>query len=391
MRYDSEDDLVSGGSDDNGSNEDSLNYKFGNKRRKRNYRHGNGVVQSLFCPGNKKGEMTYRVSYDNGVRGSGQLSKPATNITKEMKTKRKQLGRVGSLFGCENDDDQELCDEYDDDDNGYDDSVATKRDLQKRQSKSKRRVGKGRDAIVRFERTSKEFSKSRYDKYNDNNDNNYYEQVNSDDDSVASFDSGRSRRKRAGEVSGTVAGRMTTKKNKTQFKKYIFNPVIVVDYDLTLVDNSAKPFPASKEFIIKLRDFNDGQTTLVLYSHANAAHINHGLDKYYSDIKHCFDEIISDHSARNNKPVTHVRRVISSISSLSGPYIIIDDLRSNLDNDQYDIVIDVNRFTEFHKNTPVTVDYNGILCMMNNGVETFLSTKTPNNKTNGNRRGSSLD
>lgn len=165
---------------------------------------------------------------------------------------------------------------------------------------------------------------------------------------------------------------------KVNFNRYDFNPVIVVDYDLTLVDDRAQPFPGSKEFITRLRDFNDGQMTLVLYSHANAAHIDHGMAKYYHEIKDYFDEIISDHSARNNKPVTHVRRVISSLASLSGPFVIIDDLRSNLDNDQYDIVIDVTRFTRFKRAQPIEVNYDGILCLLTEGVETFLKTKTPN-------------
>lgn len=188
-------------------------------------------------------------------------------------------------------------------------------------------------------------------------------------------------RKKLGKGDGEEENIRIDQNCKREFPKFDFNPVIVVDYDLTLVDNNAKPFPGSKEFLEKLRNFNDGHNTLVLYSHANSAHINHGLDKYFNDVKHYFDEIISDHSARNNKPVTHVRRVISKISYLTGPFIIIDDLRSNLDNDQYDIVVDVNRFTKSVKNNPVNVDYEGIFCLIKKGIEKFLITKTPNIKT----------
>lgn len=165
--------------------------------------------------------------------------------------------------------------------------------------------------------------------------------------------------------------------NRSPPDRFNANPVVVVDYDMTLVDKNAKPFPDSPDFIRRIKQINGGRVTVVLYSHANSEHINYGLDRYYADVKNNFDEIIADHSARNNKPITHVRRVIPDMSRLNGPYAIIDDLRSNLDNDQYDIVIDVNRYTSYNKNTAVSVDYDGVMCMLLNGIKTFLSTKIP--------------
>lgn len=155
------------------------------------------------------------------------------------------------------------------------------------------------------------------------------------------------------------------------------HPVIVVDYDLTLVNCSSKPFPGSHEFIEKLRDINDGQNQLILYSHGSPAYIDEGLNKHYERERKYFDEIVSDSSARNNKPVTYVRRVIKRLDHLIGPYVIIDDKRSNLDSDQYDIVIDVTRMTKYDdKGTALSVDYHACLCTLDRGIRAFLNTKS---------------
>lgn len=165
-------------------------------------------------------------------------------------------------------------------------------------------------------------------------------------------------------------------RRKYAFKGYNIYPVIVVDYDLTLVDRSSRPFPGSHEFIEKLREFNDGQLQLILYSHGSPAYIQDGLNKHFARERRYFDEIISDNSARNNKPVTHVRRLIRKLEYLIGPYVIIDDMRSNLDEDQYDIVIDITRLTSYGETgKAVSVDYASCLCLVEQQVQTFLKTK----------------
>ncbi|KAG8270304.1 hypothetical protein J6590_088229 [Homalodisca vitripennis] len=146
-------------------------------------------------------------------------------------------------------------------------------------------------------------------------------------------------------------------------------PVIVVDYDLTLVDRSSRPFPRSHEFIEKLSQYNDGHNQLILYSHGSPAYIDAGLAKHYEHERKYFDEIIADSSARNNKPVTHVRRVIKRMDRLSGP-------RSNLDGDQYDVVIDVTRMTSYDpRGSAVSVDYDTCFLTLEKGVRAFLATK----------------
>lgn len=153
-------------------------------------------------------------------------------------------------------------------------------------------------------------------------------------------------------------------------------PVIVVDYDLTLVDRSSRPFPGAHEFIEKLREYNDGRNQLILYSHGSPAYIDDGLNKYFERERKYFDEIISDSSARDNKPITHVRRVIKDMDYLAGPYVIIDDMRSNLDGDQYDVVIDVTRMTNYGKDgRAASVDYHSCLCLVDQGIQAFLKTK----------------
>lgn len=181
------------------------------------------------------------------------------------------------------------------------------------------------------------------------------------------------------EGGGTVNAKeepVRTKRHGSTRKGHNMYPVFVLDYDLTLVNRSSRPFPGSHEFIQKLRDFNDGQNQLILYSHGSAPYIDDGLNKHYENERKFFDEIISDSSARNNKPVTHVRRIIKDLHYLIGPYVIVDDMRSNLDSDQYDIVVDVTRMTNYDpKGVAVSVDYDTCMRTIEQGVKLFLNTK----------------
>lgn len=164
--------------------------------------------------------------------------------------------------------------------------------------------------------------------------------------------------------------------SSASYRGFHIHPVLVVDYDLTLVNKSSRPFPGSHEFLEALREFNDGHNQLILYSHGSAAYIEDGLNKHFEHEHKYFDEIISDSSARNNKPITHVRSVIKKTEFLIGPYVIIDDMRSNLDSDQYDIVIDIKRMTKYDKKgTAVSVDYDTCLKILEQGVRTFLAKK----------------
>lgn len=360
MPYDSEDDFASGGSDDEVDNDYDIDndYNYGkyskkkakNNKKKKDIERFNENVSSLqntirqLCQNENLNDIIKECidDVDNTRRGNGGSSSRSKNYNFDNEDSDDDTNF--SLFG--NDSYGEDDDDDDNDDGiGYGKSQNTNR----KPKNQKRKITFTKPVII---------------------------------DENLDAKSKKNTRKKLGKGDGDEENIRIDKNYKREFPKFDFNPVIVVDYDLTLVDNNAKPFPGSKKFLEKLRNFNDGHNTLVLYSHANSAHINHGLDKYFNDVKHYFDEIISDHSARNNKPVTHVRRVISKISYLTGPFIIIDDLRSNLDNDQYDIVVDVNRFTKSVKNDPVNVDYDGIFCLIKKGIEKFLITKTPNLKKN---------
>lgn len=162
----------------------------------------------------------------------------------------------------------------------------------------------------------------------------------------------------------------------TVFRGYEFNAVLVVDYDLTLVDDDAKPFPGAHGFLRRLHRFNNGNVTMVLFSHANANHIDHGFKTHFNDERKYFEAVISDHGMSPNKPVTRVRRVLRRVRDLAGPIAIIDDLRSNLDDDQYDITIDVSRFFKRDETKRVvSVDYDSVMYWLGRGVEDFLKTK----------------
>src|SRR5436190_2510169 len=177
----------------------------------------------------------------------------------------------------------------------------------------------------------------------------------------------RGRKRRAKQLLGKRSEYMTKKSSKVVngLHSHYFNTVFVVDYDMTLVDQNGRPFMGAKKFLRKLYDFNDGKSTMVSYSHATSSHIEHGLSNYFVEEADYFKEKITDHTMSTNKPVTQVRRVLSNIKDLSGPFVIIDDVRSNLDDDQYDITVDVSRHFIRDKSTNkiIGVDYNTILCL----------------------------
>lgn len=181
-----------------------------------------------------------------------------------------------------------------------------------------------------------------------------------------------------------TGSKLTNKKSKKEMAKgnnvlyeYSFNTIFVIDYDLTLVDRHAHPFPGAKKFIQDLYHFNDGRSTLVLYSHASSGHVERGFSTHFAQEADMFTEMITDHTMSKNKPVTQVRRVLSSIADLSGPFVIIDDARSNLDDDQYDITIDVSRHFIRDKSTNqvIGIDYVKIWCLLNEGIKNWLKTK----------------
>lgn len=155
------------------------------------------------------------------------------------------------------------------------------------------------------------------------------------------------------------------------------NPVIVLDYDLTLVkdDEDFTPFPGAGKFIEDLSKINNSRNVLVLYSHANKAHIEYGLNKFFKREKMMFDYVITDHSIKSNKPVTQVRLKLKSISELVGPFAIIDDMNRNLNEDQYDIVINVRRYTDYKNGTAVSVKYDHMLKLLNEAIGNFYQTK----------------
>lgn len=178
---------------------------------------------------------------------------------------------------------------------------------------------------------------------------------------------------------GAAKGATVSKENDRGPDRSSLRPVIVVDYDLTLVDRASRPFPKSKEFLETLRKYHEGLNTTVLYSHGTKDYVHRSLTRNYPRWAEYFDVILSDGSARSNKPVTYVREKIKAIKPveyLIGPYVILDDTKTNLDDDQYDIVIDVTRMTEYDRDgRAVSVDFEECLRLINEGVKTFASMR----------------
>lgn len=230
-----------------------------------------------------------------------------------------------------------------------------------------------------------ERSSAKESRHNNSSDEETMEVSGSDEDLEGFMSETPRRRKITNNKNNTVKqnkrpkkknGKPVTKHNNI-LDDYSFNTVFIVDYDMTLVDKNAHPFPGAKRFIRDLHRFNGGRATLVLYSHASSGHIERGLSTHFAQEADLFTETITDHTMSKNKPVTQVRRVLSDIKDLSGPFVIIDDARSNLDDDQYDITIDVSRHFIRDKTTNqvMDIDYDTIWCLLNEGIKNWLLTK----------------
>lgn len=238
------------------------------------------------------------------------------------------------------------------------------------EEKEKKNRGVGHDHTVKYKKRKKYLDpKDSYDITDDDE-----EDGDAPNDPVRQT---KNKVKRRSHANGT-----TTKKRRSSGNNSIdYNVVFVVDYDMTLVDRNAHPFPGVKEFLRDLYEFDGGgRSTLVLYSHATSGHVEHGLNTYFADEISYFSEIIADHSMLKNKPVTRVRRVLSNVKCLCGPICIIDDVRTNLDDDQYDITVDASRHFVRDRSSAngrvVGVDYESILCLLRRGVQQWLATKT---------------
>lgn len=127
--------------------------------------------------------------------------------------------------------------------------------------------------------------------------------------------------------------------------------VLCIDVNYTLVDSRDKPYPSAEQFYNLLSSQRDYSSVLVIYTHANDHYIRDLMSRDLSFFKP--DLIITSdtltahgYPPKYNKPVTLVRKLLSSVESLSYPFVIIDDNDRNLDATQYDVVMSM---TDYHK------------------------------------------
>jgi hypothetical protein len=124
--------------------------------------------------------------------------------------------------------------------------------------------------------------------------------------------------------------------------------LLVLDFNLTLVNNEDIPYPSSKWFLSNIRNLHSNMY-IVIYTHASKQYIENKMQYLFPFFK--YNLLISD-TTRQTKPITHVRKLIKgNLLYLCGPSVIIDDKMTNLKTSEYDIVKDVNRYkTEFDVN-----------------------------------------
>lgn len=142
--------------------------------------------------------------------------------------------------------------------------------------------------------------------------------------------------------------------------------LLVLDFNLTLVNNEDIPYASSKWFLSNIKSLHPNMY-IVIYSHASKQYVENKMKDLFPFFK--YNLLISD-TTRQTKPITYVRKLIKgNIMYLCGPSIIIDDKLSNLKTSEYDIVKDVKRYNKSDTND---IDFKTLFLDLKTSVEQFF-------------------
>jgi len=132
--------------------------------------------------------------------------------------------------------------------------------------------------------------------------------------------------------------RVTVKRTRpTQHK---LSAVIVVDLDLTLIDETNKAYPRMEIFLAKLFD---SFSHVILWSAGNIEHIKQFIEQYPT-VNKFFMKIARLHN--NTKHSSYIDSFIKRKNIW--PYVLIDDRLINLETGDYDIAVDVKKYYREH-------------------------------------------
>jgi len=142
--------------------------------------------------------------------------------------------------------------------------------------------------------------------------------------------------------------------------------LLVLDFNLTLVNNEDIPYASSKWFLSNIKSLHPNMY-IVIYSHASKQYVENKMNDLFPYFK--YNLLISD-TTRQTKPITYVRKLIKgNLLYICGPSIIIDDKMSNLKTSEYDIVKDVKRY----KTESGDVDFKLLFFDLKISVEQFFA------------------
>ncbi len=169
-------------------------------------------------------------------------------------------------------------------------------------------------------------------------------------------------------------------KKKDTYKLVYF--VLVLDYDLTLVDKNSVPYPSSFKFIKDI-NFLEKKNVIfkpfrVLWSLGSEDYVKASLKKHFkiSD----FDRVKTNDSKMSvrQKHIVPLKKDLSKLKScekhLSGPVVIIDDQKKNLNSKEFEIPINVSKYYIYKndKDDPIDVNYDLLLKHMINKLHSFF-------------------
>lgn len=183
-----------------------------------------------------------------------------------------------------------------------------------------------------------------------------------------------------------VASSDENDKNETVDKKNTYKIVyfvLILDYDLTLVDSNSRPFPSVFKFLFDIDNLQKQNTIFkplkVIWSLGSDDYVKSSLKKHFKSCKFDFVKTNDSEMKTERKRIGSLRKDLKKYNKhdyLSCPVVIIDDQEKNLNKKDYNVTINVKNYYKYNeKNEVVDVKYNVLLKDLKNKLLLIKKTK----------------
>lgn len=159
--------------------------------------------------------------------------------------------------------------------------------------------------------------------------------------------------------------------------------LLIIDYDLTLVDNNSQAFPSAMKFLQNINVMRVNNIIFkplkVLWSLGSKSYIKETLPNNFPKYKFDFIKANNKHMSVRQKNLSDIRRNLIQLGYdryLAGPSIIIDDQKQNLKSNEYDIVKDVKKYYILSNETVIDVKYDDLYKSILHDLFEFYKTTT---------------